>query len=166
VTRLPSENLRPVILVMLIAVAIYAFVYKDFGAIHAPRLAGTRRFFSAVVMGGGIGFYDGFLGPGTGNFLMFALIGVFGYDFLAASTTAKLINSVTNLSALAYFASTGHVNYRLALPLAVCNILGAHVGTRIALKRGSGFVRMLFLIVVTAIILKFAYDTFHPPLAG
>ncbi len=162
VTRLPSENLRPIVLVMLIAVAVYAFARKDFGAVHAPRLAGARRFLSAAAMGGVIGFYDGFLGPGTGNFLMFALIGVFGYDFLAASAASKLINAVTNLSALAYFAWTGHVNYRLALPLAVCNVLGAHVGTRIAIARGSRFVRVLFLVVVTAIILKFAYDTFRP----
>ena len=161
ITHLRPENLRPLVLVMLIAVAIYAFARKDFGALHAPRLTGPTQFLAALTMGGGIGFYDGFFGPGTGNFLMFALIGVFGYDFLAASATAKLVNATTNLSALAYFAATGHVNYKIALPLAICNIAGAHVGTRMAIARGSRFVRVLFLVVVTIIILKFAYDTVH-----
>lgn len=162
ITHLPAENLRPVVLVMLIAVAIYAFARKDFGALHAPRLTGATQSGAALAMGGVIGFYDGFFGPGTGNFLMFALIGVFGYDFLAASATSKMVNATTNLAALAYFAATGHVNYKIALPLAACNILGAHFGTRLAIARGSSFVRVLFLVVVVVIILKFAYDTFHP----
>ena len=162
ITHLSPQNLRPVVLVMLVGVAAYAFARKDFGALHAPRLTGRRQFACALAMGGVIGFYDGFFGPGTGNFLMFALIGVFGYDFLAASATSKLVNASSNLSALAYFASTGHVNYGLAWPLAACNILGAHVGTRMAISRGSRFVRVLFLVVVVAVILKFAYDTFHP----
>ena len=113
---------------------------------------------SARVVGAGIGFYDGFFGPGTGSFLIFIFVGMFGFDFLAASAAAKVINSASNLSALASFTLTGHVLYALAVPMAVCNILGSLTGTRLAILRGSRFVRWFFLVVVTAIIGKLAYD--------
>ena len=96
-----------------------------------------------------IGFYDGFFGPGTGSFLIFIFIGIFGFDFLAASAAAKVVNSASNVSALGNFMLTGHVLYALALPMAACNILGSLAGTRLAMLRGSRFVRWFFLAVVS-----------------
>ena len=125
---------------------------------HAPRLALRKEVWLGAVVGGVIGFYDGFFGPGTGSFLIFIFIGVFGFDFLTASASAKVINSATNAAAVLYFAWTGHILYRLALPMAACNVLGSVVGTRLAILRGSRFVRVLFLVVVGAIICKLAYD--------
>jgi uncharacterized membrane protein YfcA len=158
VSHLNPAVLRPMILMLLTAVAMYTFWRKDFGTLHAPRLApGTRTWLSAL-MGGVVGFYDGFFGPGTGSFLIFGFIGIFGFDFLAASAGAKIVNTATNFSTVAYFAGTGHVLYRLALPMAVCNVLGSLTGTRLAILRGSRFVRVFFLVVVSAIICKLAYD--------
>ncbi|WP_192823177.1 TSUP family transporter [Rufibacter sp. LB8] len=155
-----ADLLKPLILVLLVSVAIYTFFRKDFGAIHAPRLPQSREIWYGMLVGLVIGFYDGFFGPGTGSFLIFIFVGVFGFNFLAASASAKVVNVATNLSALLYFGYKGHILYHIGIPMAISSVLGSMVGTRIALAKGSGFVRKLFLVVVTGIICKFAYDTF------
>ncbi|ALI99421.1 hypothetical protein DC20_11155 [Rufibacter tibetensis] len=155
-----AELLRPIILVLLISVAVYTFFRKDFGAIHAPKLAQAKEVWYGVGVGLVIGFYDGFFGPGTGSFLMFIFVGIFGFNFLAASASAKVVNVATNLSALLYFGYKGYILYHIGIPMAISSVIGSMVGTRIALAKGSGFVRKLFLVVVSGIILKFAYDTF------
>ena len=132
---------------------------KDFGSLHAPRLDPASVPWVGAVIGAVLGFYDGFFGPGTGSFLIFLFIGVFGFGFLAASASAKVVNSATNLSTVGYFVLTGHVFYRLAVPMAACNVLGSLAGTRLAILRGNRFVRWFFLVVVTAIIGKLGYDT-------
>ena len=106
-----------------------------------------------------IGFYDGFFGPGTGSFLVFAYVRVLGYDFLNASASAKLVNVATNVAALVLFTLKGHVWWHLAVPMALANIVGSLIGTRLALKHGAGFVRQAFIWVVLALILKTGYDT-------
>ena len=161
VSSMNAAVLRPLILVMLIAVAIYTFIRKDFGSLHAPKLDATKQRWFGITTGAILGFYDGFFGPGTGSFLIFVFIGVFGFDFLNASASSKVVNTATNLSALLYFAFTNHILYQLGVPMAVCNILGSIIGARLAILKGSGFVRVLFLIVVTAIIIKLTYDMFH-----
>lgn len=160
-TLLQPEMMRPVILVILIAVAIYTFIRKDFGLLHAPKFSQNMRIWIGVAMGIAIGFYDGFLGPGTGSFFTFAFIGILGFDFLAASASTKVLNFATNFSALIYFAFTNHILYSYALAMAACNILGSLVGTKLAITKGSGFIRILFLVVVSGLILKLAYDTFN-----
>ena len=107
-----------------------------------------------------IGFYDGFFGPGTGSFLIFLFIRFFGFDFLHASAAAKIVNVATNLAAIAYFAPNGYYLPVLAVVMAIGNIGGSFLGTHLALRHGSGFVRKVFLIVVSALIVKFAWDTF------
>ena len=162
VSHLDPAVLRPMILMLLVAVAIYTFCRKDFGSLHAPRLSPGSRPWLSGLMGGAVGFYDGFFGPGTGSFLIFGFIGIFGFDFLSASAAAKVINTATNCSTVMYFAGTGHVLYRVAVPMAVCNVLGSLAGTRLAILRGSRFVRVFFLAVVAAIICKLAYDLIRP----
>lgn len=158
VSHLRPAVLRPLVLAMLVAVAIYTFVRKDFGSLHAPRHPPAQQTLYGAAMGLLFGFYDGFFGPGMGSFLIFTLIGFFGFDFLAASAAAKVINTATNISAVAYFALAGHVLYRLAIPMAACNLLGSFAGTHLAILRGSSFVRVFFLVIVTGIIAKLAYD--------
>lgn len=160
VAWLPRELLRPLILVLLIGAAGYTFIRKDFGAVHGPQHSGHRELAYAVLLGGVIGFYDGFFGPGTGSFLIFLFIRFFGFDFLHASAAAKVVNVATNLAALAYFAPNGHMLWQLAVVMAVSNVGGSLAGTHLALKHGSGFVRQVFLVVVSLLILKFAWDTF------
>lgn len=160
VAWLPRELLRPMILVMLIGAAAYTFWRKDFGAIHRPQHAGRSEFFYALILGGVIGFYDGFFGPGAGSFLIFLFIRFFGFDFLHASAASKVVNVATNLAAIGYFVPNGFYIPVLAAVMASANVGGSIIGTRLALRHGSGFVRKLFLLVVSALILKFAWDTF------
>jgi uncharacterized membrane protein YfcA len=129
------------------------------GRNHTPRFTGKQEAWVAAGIGLIVGFYDGFFGPGTGSFLMFAYVRLLGYDFLNASASAKLINMATNLSALVLFAIQGHVWWHLALAMAVSNIVGSLIGTRLALKHGAGFVRQVFILVVLALICKTSYDT-------
>ena len=114
----------------------------------------------AMGVGAAIGFYDGFFGPGTGSFLIFLFVRFFGFDFLSASAAAKIVNVACNISALIWFGYSGHLLWQLGLLMAVCQIAGSLVGTRLALKHGSSFVRKLFLVVVGLLIVKTAFDTF------
>ena len=113
-----------------------------------------------TLIGATIGFYDGFFGPGTGSFFVFLLVRVLGYDFLNASASAKLLNLATNFSALCLFASKGHIWWHFVAPLAISNVIGSLLGTYLALKHGAGFVRGIFIVVVSALILKTGYDGF------
>ncbi len=107
-----------------------------------------------------VGFYDGFFGPGAGSFFVFLFVRALGYDFLHASASAKLLNTATNLAALGAFAWTGHVWWHIAAVMAVANVAGSLVGTRMALRHGAGFVRVVFIGVVSMLILKTAFDGF------
>ncbi|WP_347157227.1 sulfite exporter TauE/SafE family protein [Pontibacter chitinilyticus] len=160
VAHINGDLLKPLIFVLLILVAVYTFIKKDFGSLHAPKLTASRETLYGLVVGMAIGFYDGFFGPGTGSFLIFIFIGIYGFNFLAASAAAKVVNVATNLSALLYFGYKGYILYEVAIPMAICSVIGSQLGTRTALRRGTAFVRVLFLIVVSGIICKFAYDTY------
>ena len=160
VSLLPPQMVRPLVLGLLVVMAIYTLWRPDFGQRHRPRLAGGRAYAVAAGLGLSLGFYDGFFGPGTGSLLLFAFVGVFGYDFLAASASAKLVNVATNLASLAFFVFTKQVLFAVALPMAACNMLGSTLGARLAQRRGTGFVRGLFLAVVGAFILKLSWDVF------
>ena len=160
VAWLPRELLRPLILALLVGAAVYTFRRKDFGALHRPAHAGGRELVFALLLGSVIGFYDGFFGPGTGSFLIFLFIRYFGFDFLHASAAAKVVNVATNLAALAYFVPHGNVLPLAALVMAVFNVAGAQAGSRLALRHGSGFVRVVFLCVAALLILRFAWDSY------
>lgn len=160
VAWLPRDLLRPMILVLLVVSAAYIFWRKDFGAIHRPQHAGHRELAYALLVGGAIGFYDGFFGPGTGSFLIVLFIRFFGFDFLHASAASKVVNVATNLAAISFFVPNGFYLPLAAVCMAIFNVLGSVIGSQLALRRGSGFVRLVFLAVVSALILKFASDTF------
>ncbi len=159
VVWLPKAVVRPMVLVLLVAVIVYTLIKPDFGKIASeqPDAATGRQ--RALWMGAGLGFYDGFFGPGTGSFMIFVFIRWFGMDFLHATSAAKVVNFSTNAAALAYFIPTGNVLWVLGLTMAVCNILGAQLGSRMALRHGSEFVRWVFLAVASVLALKFGYDT-------
>jgi uncharacterized membrane protein YfcA len=160
VTHIDPSFLRKALPFLLISLLIYTLAKKNMGQLHAPRFQGKKEAFVAAAIGLLIGFYDGFFGPGTGSFFVFAYVRFLGYDFLNASASSKLMNTATNFSALALFTWQGHVWWHLALPMAVANVLGSLIGTQLALKHGAGFVRYAFLAVVSALILKTAYDGF------
>ncbi len=160
VAWLPRELLRPLILILLVVAAAYTFWRKELGIIHKPHHDGRRELLYALLVGAVIGFYDGFFGPGMGSFLILLFIRFFGFDFLHASAAAKIVNVATNLAAIAYFVPNGYYIGLAALVMAVTNILGSFVGTHLALRHGSAFVRKLFLLVVCTLIVKFGWDTF------
>lgn len=160
VAWLPKDVIRPLILLLLVIAAVYTLKRKNFGLIHKPTHAGHSELVFAIFLGGIIGFYDGFFGPGTGSFLIFLFVRFFGFDFLHASAGAKVVNVATNLAALGYFLPHGHVLPLVAAAMAVANVTGSVIGTRLALKHGSGFIRQLFLITVAVLIVKFSWDTF------
>ena len=157
VAWLPREWMRPLVLVLMVAAAVYTFHNKNFGhvATHAPR---PSDIWLGALVGLGIGLYDGFFGPGTGSFLLFIFVRLFGLDFLRATASAKVVNVATNVSAIALFSTTGPLLWGIGLAMAACNLIGAQVGTRLALRHGSGFIRKAFLAVVVVLIGKLAWD--------
>src|SRR5574343_597762 len=151
VAWLPRETMRPLVVVLMITVAVYTFMKKDFGQQVTRTLQPGDRWKGAL-FGGLIGLYDGFFGPGTGSFLIFGFVRLFGMDFVQGSASAKVINFATNLSAIAFFASHGPLLWQVGLVMAVCNLAGSYVGTRLALKHGAGFIRKAVLGVVVVLI--------------
>ena len=160
VTVMSPEFLRKALPLVLVMVLAYTLVKKELGRNHAPRFSGRTETVVACSIGTVLGFYDGFFGPGTGSFLVFLFVRWLGYDFLNASASAKLINTATNIAALGLFAYKGHVWWHFALTMAVANVIGSLLGTRMALKHGASFVRIVFIGVVSALILKTGYDAF------
>jgi len=160
VTVVSPDSLRKLLPLVLLVVLIYTVVKKDLGRSHIPRFSGAREQWVAASVGALIGFYDGFFGPGTGSFLVFLFVRLLGYDFLSASASAKLVNTATNLAALLLFVAKGHIWWHFVLAMALANVVGSLLGTRLALKHGTGFVRMFFMLVVGALILKTGYDAF------
>lgn len=160
VAYIDPSILRPLILVLLIVVAIYTFMRKELGVVSTEPEHGRRSVVLAIAIGAVIGFYDGFFGPGTGSFLIFLFIRLLGMDFLRASVSAKILNVATNLAAIAFFAGNVELMWKLAVVMAVCNLAGSILGSRMALKHGTGFVRKMFLGVVLVLIARLAYDTF------
>ena len=164
VAWLPRGMLRPLILLLLVGAAFYTFRRKTFGSAHRPLHTGRRELVLALLAGGLIGFYDGFFGPGTGSFLIFLFVRFFGFDFLHASAAAKVVNVATNLAALGFFIPNGYWLPLLAALMALLNVAGSLVGSHLALRHGSAFVRQIFLLVVSLLICKFAWDLWIVPI--
>jgi uncharacterized membrane protein YfcA len=146
---------------MLAAMLLYMMFRPGLGAQHAPKEFAGRHHVLATALIFAIGFYDGFFGPGTGSLLMFVFVRFYGFDYLHASACARVLNVATNGAALSYFAAHGYVYWTLALAMAVCNVFGAALGTRLALRGGSSRVRKIFLIVVSALIVRTAWTAVH-----
>nr|WP_196791832.1 TSUP family transporter [Motilibacter deserti] len=155
---IPQSAFRPLVLVLLLLVGAYTLRRPALGESQALRWSGHAHYAAAVGAALGIGFYDGIFGPGTGSFLVFALVALLGYSFLQASAKARIVNLATNVGALAVFIPQGAPMYRLGLAMAACNIVGGRLGAKTALRRGSGFVRVVFLTVVAALVVRLTYD--------
>jgi uncharacterized membrane protein YfcA len=156
----PVSFFRPFIVLLLILVAIYTWKKPELGMAENLKFTHSKRLVIVALIGFLIGFYDGIFGPGTGTFLVFFLVSVIGYAFLKASGTAKLVNIATNAGAILSFQLTGHIWWQLGLLLAVANVTGAIIGSRMAIKGGSALVRKVFLAVIFLLIARVAWDTF------
>ncbi len=158
-SQIPKAAFNPIILVVLIGVGAYTLAKPTVGSIPSLRFTGRAHYAVAAAVGFFIGIYDGALGPGTGSFLVFALVGLLGYGFLQASAKAKIANFATNLAALVVFIPQGAVMWQIGLLMGAANVAGGYVGARTAVAKGSGFVRVVFVVVVGAFIVKIGYDT-------
>ncbi|MDO5696668.1 MAG: TSUP family transporter [Dermatophilus congolensis] len=157
-SRIPKEAFNPIVLVALVLVGAYTLLRPDMGRYAAVRYEGRRLTVLVTLIGVTIGFYDGALGPGTGSFFVFALVGLGGYAFLGASAKAKIANAATNLAALVVFVPQGAVLWSLGLAMAAANMAGGYLGARTAMARGSTFVRVVFMLVVGGFIVRIGYD--------
>lgn len=164
-TVLPASAFKPIIVVALLAVALFTAFKPQLGAATALRFSGHRHHVTAGAAGLVIGFYDGLIGPGTGTFLVITLVALLGYDFLQASAKAKIVNFATNAGALILFIPHGAVLWLLGLILGVANTAGSYLGSRMAISRGSGFIRVVFLGVVILLIAKLGVDVWNENLA-
>ncbi|MFF7387444.1 sulfite exporter TauE/SafE family protein [Streptomyces scabiei] len=154
-----TEVLKPVVMVVLLGVGAFVILRPSFGTAPGTGPVSARRVLAAIGLAGvGIGFYDGLVGPGTGTFLVLALTAVLHLDLVSASATAKIVNCCTNAGALATFAWKGTVYWQLAALMAVFNLVGGTVGAHTALKKGSGFVRVVLLTVVFTLVAKMGYE--------
>ena len=159
-TVVNNDFMKPVLFIVLLAVAIYTIAKKDFGQHEAKEHSDQRELWYAIGISLVIGFYDGFIGPGAGSFLILTLIYFLGFDFLKASAHAKLVNLATNLGSIVLFTIKGKIIWIVAFPMAISNALGAIIGARMAIARGNKFIRIFFLIIVLGTLLRFAWDVF------
>jgi uncharacterized protein len=159
VSMLSNEVVKPIILGVLVLVAIYTYGKKGLGHLHEELPLGPALH-KGIIAGLLIGFYDGFIGPGTGSFLVLVFISIIGFDFMHASAHAKVVNLATNFASILYFGYTGHILFQLAIPMAILNMAGGFAGTKLALAKGNKFIRAFFLVVVSGTILRFAWDIF------
>ncbi len=157
-SRIPEDLFTPIILVVLLGVAAWTIARPTLGAHTDLRWSGRGHHLAAAALGLGIGCYDGLLGPGTGSFLVISLVSVLGYAFLPASALAKVVNFATNLGALIFFVPYGAVLWGLGAAMGVANLTGGYLGARMAVARGSGFIRVVFLVVVLALVARLGWD--------
>lgn len=159
-TMVHNDFMKPVLLVVLTLVAIYTFIKKDFGQhkdkAHSPTMHIVYSLLISIV----IGFYDGFIGPGAGSFLVLAFVALMGYDFLHASANAKMVNLATNFGSISLFILKGKIIWAVAIPMALCNAAGGFMGAKLAISKGNKFIRIFFLIIVVGTLIRFAYDVF------
>lgn len=158
-SHLPAEVFRPIIVVLLVVVWVWTLLRPGMGMETSLRWQGRKRHYVVATAAGlVIGIYDGLLGPGTGSFLLIVLVGVLGYSFLQASSTAKVVNLGTNAAAMVVFAAAGSVLWLLGGLMAIANVAGGVIGARMAIRRGSEFVRLVFLAIVGVLILRLAWE--------
>ena len=159
VRQVPPDFLRPLVVVMLVLVLLYSIFRRDWG--RENKYGGMRRrvLLLSAVVAFTFGFYDGFFGPGTGSFMLFAFLLV-GFDFLGAAANARALNFASNLAAVLLFTYFGLVDFTYAVPMGAAMIVGAWCGARLAIKKGTAYVRPLFIAVTAVLIGKQLFDLF------
>lgn len=156
-----NDFMKPLLLVVLSLLVIYTYAQKNFGQHNVKTHSARTQILYAVLISFVVGFYDGFIGPGTGSFLVLAFIALMGFDFLHASANAKMVNLATNFGSICLFALKGKILWSIAIPMAFCNAFGGWLGAKLAINKGNKFIRIFFLVVVIGTLIRFAYDVFY-----
>ena len=157
-SHISDSAFDPIVLVVLVVVGANVVLRPTLGDTTVLRYDGRRHVAVAMVAGLVIGVYDGALGPGTGSFLVITLVGLLGYSFLEASAKARLANWATNLAALCVFVPQGAVLWKVGFVMGACNLVGGYVGARTAVARGTRFVRLFFIVVVSGFAIRIGGD--------
>ena len=160
-TYVSNDFMKPLLLVVLSLLLVYTYAKKNFGQQVVKDHSEKTQIMYAVLISVTVGFYDGFIGPGTGSFFVVAFIALMGFDFLHASANAKMVNLATNFGSICLFIIKGKIIWSIALPMAASNALGGWLGAKLAINKGNGFIRIFFLIVVIGTLIRFAYDVFY-----
>ncbi len=159
-TQISTEQLKVAIVVMLVAVFAYTLARPDLGKVEVLKGAAKRQRTVGAIAGLTIGFYDGFIGPGTGTLLMIVLVAALGFAFIGASAIAKVVNVATNFASILVFGISGSIMWVVGLAVGICNLAGGIIGSRVAIRRGSDFVRKFYLVVTFALIVRVLFDLF------
>ena len=159
-TQISTEQLKVAIVAMLVAVFVYTLARPDLGKVEVLKGAAKRQRTVGAVAGLTIGFYDGFIGPGTGTLLMIVLVAALGFAFVGASAIAKVVNVATNFASILVFGISGSIMWVVGLAVGICNLAGGVIGSRVAIRRGSDFVRKFYLVVTFALIVRVLFDLF------
>jgi uncharacterized protein len=157
-SQVNNQFMKPILVVILTLVAIYTFSKKELGTQIISSPFGNKPGLKSILICVVIGLYDGFIGPGAGSFLLLCFIHFLGMNFMQASTHAKMINLATNLGSIIFFLLKGNILWQIALPMALLNAAGGRLGAKLALKKGNGFIRAFFLLVVCGTLLKLSWD--------
>lgn len=157
-TVVSNEFMKPILLVILILLAIYTIIKKDFGQAKSKEVPYRRVLINGCLVSMIVGFYDGFIGPATGTFFILGFVTILGFDFLKANANAKLINLATNAGSICLFLLKGQIIWAVALPMAICNALGGFIGAKLAISKGNKFIRYFFIFVILLSISRFAYE--------
>jgi uncharacterized membrane protein YfcA len=159
-TYMSNDFMKPLLLVVLSFLVVYTYAKKNFGQHVIRTISIKTQLLNAIGISFVVGFYDGFIGPGTGSFLVVAFISLMGFDFLHASANAKMVNLATNFGSIGLFIIKGKIIWAIALPMAISNAFGGWIGAKLAIKKGNGFIRIFFLVVVIGTLIRFTYDVF------
>ncbi len=158
VLRISPERLRPLVLALLTAAAVFVALRRAVPQTARPPRTGRARHLVAAAIALVIAAYDGFFGPGTGTFLIVAFVALLGDGLVAASASAKVVNFASNLAAVGLFATRGVVVWRIALPMAAAQLAGGWLGAHLAVRRGDALVRRVAVGVALALAAKLAWD--------
>lgn len=157
VLKINTKYLNTIVLVLLLLVSIYSLFSKNIGTEDNFQGLSKKNIFLGIILALSLGFYDGFFGPGTGSFLIFGLIGIFSFDFTRAGGNAKFLNFVSNIASLGMFALRGQINYKVGIPVALFMIIGARLGTKVALNKGAKLIKPIFVTMSLAVATKMLY---------
>jgi uncharacterized protein len=160
-SMLPPVFLKPAIFILIVLIAVYTFRNKNFGQEEHLRYPPEQIPLYAGLVGGIMGFYNGCIGPGTGSLLVFGFVSVLGFSFLRASAISKIVNATADVFSLIYFFTHKYILFHIAIPMMVCNVAGAFLGSRMAVLRGNTFIRRVFLVIIVAILLRFGWDIYQ-----
>ena len=150
-----EDVLRYILIVAVVVIAVFIIVKKDFGSNDTSgKYSHTKMAVMSVIIGLVIGCYDGFFGPGTGTFLILGFTVFAGFDLLTASGNAKVVNLASNIAAFVTFAVSGQILWAIGIPGAVFGIAGNLIGSKLALKKGTKFIKPMFIVILTILFIK------------